>query len=432
MAPEMRRLALSLGVVGWLGVVGLLAAGAGGAQAQTPSGAQRALTRTLTRAMRLIGGTSGSYVVDLQTGQPLFSYSAAVGRPPASLEKIYTTSTALLRFGPNATLTTSIRGLGTIDSAGTWHGTLYLVGGGDPTFGSASFDRAWYGAGATMQRLVANLIAATHLTAIQGRIVGDESYFDSRRGTPPTFYRVDLPDVEGELSALAYDRGFADLHGDARQPRPALYAAQQLAGALRAAGVRVPPRTPVYTGRAPAQAQTLAAVQSPRMAKLLALTNTPSDNFFAEMLLKGIGARFGAGGTTAAGVAVVRAEVASVFGIHPYFVDGSGLSYSDSTSPFQVVSALRDLASNRPFFDSLAVAGQTGTLKDEARGTLAAGNCHGKTGTLSDVANLAGYCRARDGHTLVFAVLGDRVSDTYYAHTVEADVFAPALAAYDG
>ena len=46
-----------------------------------------------------------------------------------------------------------------------------------------------------------------------GSIVGDESLFDSLRGTPATGYAPAV-DVEGELSALAYDRGCAN-HGRA-------------------------------------------------------------------------------------------------------------------------------------------------------------------------------------------------------------------------
>ena len=47
------------------------------------------------------------------------------------------------------------------------------------------------------------------------------------------------------------------------------------------------------------------------MATLIKLTNTPSDNFFAETLIKDIGAKFGGAGTTAAGAAAVRSLVAS-------------------------------------------------------------------------------------------------------------------------
>lgn len=419
----MRRFVLTCGAL-----VTLLAAGAPVAGAQTRASA---LTTALNRGMQQIGGASGAYVVDLQTGQVLFADAARAGRIPASVEKIYTTSTALLRWGPNATLSTTVLGVGTIDTAGAWHGTLYLKGGGDPTFGAASFDDASYETGATMQRLVSNLVQGLHLTSVQGGIVGDESHFDSLRSTSESAFQPDI-DMEGLLSALAYDRGFANADGSTYQSRPALLAARQFALALRRAGVKVPARTPVYTGRTPPGAQQLTGVHSPRMAKLIQLTNTPSDNFFAEMLLKGLGASFGGAGTSAAGAAVVRAEVASQFGIHPHLVDGSGLSYADSTSPFQVVTTLGKLYGNPQFVGSLAIAGETGTLQHEMHRTAAQGNCRGKTGTLIAVANLAGYCRARDGHTLAFAFLANAVGSPAYVHFVEANQMAAALASYDG
>ena len=46
----------------------------------------------------------------------------------ASVEKIYTTSTALLRLGPTATFATSILGVGSQNPEGVWDGTLYLRG----------------------------------------------------------------------------------------------------------------------------------------------------------------------------------------------------------------------------------------------------------------------------------------------------------------
>jgi D-alanyl-D-alanine carboxypeptidase/D-alanyl-D-alanine-endopeptidase (penicillin-binding protein 4) len=352
---------------------------------------------------------------------------------PASVEKLYTTSTALLRFGPTATLTTSIWGTGSLDpTTGTWNGVLYLKGGGDPTFGSAGFDRSAYGTGATVQRLVAAFVQALHIKAVQGRIVGDESYFDSLRGTPPTGFRPDTSDVEGLLSGLAFNRGFANSTWTRSQSRPALYAAQQFTAALRAAGVSVPPTTPVYTGRVPVGATQLAQISSPPMSKLIGLTNTPSDNYLAEMLLKGLGASFGGAGTTAAGAAVVRQEMLSQFGITPVLNDGSGLSRADATSPLQVVTLLHQMYSNSYFFNSLAVSGQTGTLQHETVGTAAQGMCHAKTGTLHDVANLAGYCQARDGHELAFAFLANRLFNPDYVHFVEANRMAAALARYNG
>jgi serine-type D-Ala-D-Ala carboxypeptidase/endopeptidase (penicillin-binding protein 4) len=392
--------------------------------------ARQTLDRALNHGIGEAGSSSSAYVLDLTTGQALYSYKAQTTRLPASVEKLYTTSTALLRFGPDATLTTSVFGDGFLGSGGVYHGTLFLKGGGDPTFGSSSFDQANYGTGATLQRLVANLITATGIKAVQGNIVADGSYFDSLRGTPATGFAPSIY-VEGVLDGVAYDRGWLNSDGTVYQAHPTLYAAQQFAAALRAAGVSVPKSTPVSSETTPATATQLAVVHSPTIATLLRLTNTPSDNFLAETLLKDIGARFGGRGSTAAGAAVVRAELASRFGIAPRLDDGSGLSYSDATSPYQVVTLLDQMADNRLFVNSLAIAGETGTLQQVDPGTYARGHCQGKTGTLATVANTVGYCQARDGHTLAFAFLVNGNRNTAYVHNVVEANMMTALANYD-
>jgi D-alanyl-D-alanine carboxypeptidase/D-alanyl-D-alanine-endopeptidase (penicillin-binding protein 4) len=399
------------------------------AGAWAASAAQRTLGNALSGSLRAAHGASGAYVVDLNTGRAL--YSSAAGRPrlPASVEKLYTTSTALLRFGSSANLVTRILGSGTIDAHGGFHGTLYLRGGGDPTFGSSSYDNFAYGTGATMQRLVANLVRQSGITSVHGAIVGDESYFDSLRGTPPTGFQLSS-EVEGLLSGLAYDRGLADQQGTAFQSRPALFAAQRLSGALRAAHVSVPGGTRIYSDAARAGARLLATVHSPRIATLIHLTNSPSDNYLAEMLLKDLGARFGGRGSTAAGAAVVRGQMAQSFGIHPRLEDGSGLSRNDFTSPRDVVTLLSSLASNSAFTGSLSVAGLSGTMQAGLAGTYAQGRCRGKTGTLHDVANLVGLCTARDGHQLAFAFLMNSV-DPVNGHALE-DQMAVAVARYAG
>jgi D-alanyl-D-alanine carboxypeptidase/D-alanyl-D-alanine-endopeptidase (penicillin-binding protein 4) len=64
------------------------------------------------------------------------------------------------------------------------------------------------------------------------------------------------------------------------------------------------------------------------------------------------------------------------------------------------------------------VAGRTGTLAFRMRHTGAAGRCEGKTGTLTGVSNLAGYCLSANGHTLAFAIFTDGIS-TEAAHTFQ-------------
>jgi D-alanyl-D-alanine carboxypeptidase/D-alanyl-D-alanine-endopeptidase (penicillin-binding protein 4) len=422
----MRRLSTLLAAA----LVWLVPAPAGAAvrRARSHRMAESALVTTLSGRMAKVGNASGAFVEDLNTGAQLYADNARVGRLPASVEKLYTTSTVLLKFRSGARLSTHVLGSGQLEN-GTFVGTLYLRGGGDPTFGSAGFIKSNYGAGASVQKLVSNLIRSTGLTGFRGSVVADESMLDSRRGTPPYGYKPAF-DIEGELSGLAFNRGWVDAHGDYYFKHPAVEAGQQFVQALKTAGVHVPGSTKIRAGVTPATATPLAAVASPKMSTLVDLTNTPSDNFFAETLLKDLGARYGGAGTTAAGAAVVRSTIAARFGLHPQFNDGSGLSRYDHTSPFDVVSLLRQQLANATLLGSLAVAGRTGTLKGEMRHTIAQGQCRGKTGTLSNASNLVGYCRARDGHTVAFAVLMNRIYPGY-AHGIQ-NAMVEAIARYDG
>jgi D-alanyl-D-alanine carboxypeptidase/D-alanyl-D-alanine-endopeptidase (penicillin-binding protein 4) len=387
--------------------------------------AQSSLEAPLAREMRLAGPESGAYVYDLTNGTTLFSEHAEVSHPPASVEKLYTATTALELMGPEATLTTSVLATGHPGPDGRWEGDLYLKGGGDPTFGSASFIEARYGGqGATVTKLAA-LVKDAGIREVTGNVDGDDSWFDSLRGDPYSDYAPD-PELEGELSGLSFNRGETGSEGGAHAP--AAYAALEFRGALRGEGIKVHGGTAAVT---PAGATLVATETSPNLATLLGLTLPPSDNYFAETLIKDIGARFGGAGTTAAGAAVVRATIAKDFGLHPYLIDGSGLSHSDRTTPKQIVELLTQL-SHSPIGTTvrkdLAVAGETGTLSERMRGTPAQGRCQAKTGTLNGVSNLAGYCQTANGHILAFAFFNDDV-ELYEAHTIQ-DNMAIALARY--
>jgi serine-type D-Ala-D-Ala carboxypeptidase/endopeptidase (penicillin-binding protein 4) len=386
-----------------------------------------ALQAQLARQSAIAGSQSGAYVYDLQAGQVLFSARAEVKRPPASVEKLYTATTALERMGPGARLSTAVLGTGTLAPGGVWQGNLYLRGGGDPTFGSYAFIRSHYGGvGANVSALVTQLVRGGGIRALSGSIVGDESDWDSLRGEPSSGFAFD-PELEGNLSALAFNRGET---GAQKGPHaPAAYAARELWAALRRAGVKI--AGPVRTGATPHSAVSLAAVSSPTLAQLLGLMLPPSDNFFAETLLKDLGARFGNAGSTAAGAGVVQDTIAADFGLQPQVVDGSGLSRADKTSPLQVASLLAALYPTQvgaALRSHLAVAGRSGTLEHRMRSSAAAGRCQAKTGTLIGASNLAGYCRSVSGRTLVFAFFDDGI-EVELARAVQ-DQMAIALASY--
>src|SRR3954470_10325124 len=107
-----------------------------GAKAAGLTATKRVLSRELARA----GGSAGAYVVDLDTGRALYANRADVRRMPASVEKLYTTATAMLLYGTGGHLTTTVLAGGVPDEAGVLNGNLVLRGGGDPTFGPAAAD----------------------------------------------------------------------------------------------------------------------------------------------------------------------------------------------------------------------------------------------------------------------------------------------------
>jgi D-alanyl-D-alanine carboxypeptidase/D-alanyl-D-alanine-endopeptidase (penicillin-binding protein 4) len=378
------------------------------------------LQSNLGHQLALAGPADGAYVYDLTAKQAVFSERATTMRPPASVEKLYTATTALDLMGASTRLATTVSGVGHMAPGGIWEGSLYLRGGGDPTFGSTAFIHSHYGGvGASVSALVSQLVRTDGIHHVTGSIEGDESYFDSLRGEPSSDYQWD-PFLEGTLSALAFNRGETGHEGGPHAP--AAYAARELWAALKNDGVSI--RGSSGAATTPAGAVQLAQAQSPTVAQLLALMLPPSDNFFAETLVKDLGARYGGAGTTAAGAAVVSKTIASLLGIDPHVVDGSGLSEEDRTSPYQVADLLVELAPTpigAVLRNSLAVAGETGTLELRMRRTRAAGNCQGKTGTLTGVSNLVGYCQAADGHTLAFAIFTDGIP-TETAHTFQDNI----------
>lgn len=388
--------------------------------AETPAQLRAQLDRQLG-----IGGPGASALVyDITANRTLIARHAGELHPPASVEKLYTSTTALKLMGPNARMRTEVLGTGHLVD-GVWHGNLYLRGGGDPTFGSRGFIVSHYGGrGASISTLIHKLVHADGIREVTGDIEGDESYFDAKIGDPSSGYGFDVW-LGGRLSALAFNRGYVG--GMSGVHAPAEYSALRLELGLKHAGVRVKG----HSGAAltPRSARRLAVVRSPKLSELLHLMLPPSDNYFAETLVKDIGARFGGAGTTSAGAAVVRATIGSL-GIHPHVVDGSGLSRSDLTSPEQVVRLLRRISATKAgsvLRGALAVPG-IGTLEHRMTGTVAEGRCEAKTGTLEEVSNIAGYCTALGGHLLAFAFFDDGM-ELEKAHTIQ-DAMVEAVAGY--
>jgi D-alanyl-D-alanine carboxypeptidase/D-alanyl-D-alanine-endopeptidase (penicillin-binding protein 4) len=348
------------------------------------------------------GWASGAVIYDITAQRPLLTVRGDVARAPASVEKLYTSVALLSELGPNARLKTTVVGDGHLGPRGVWHGNLYLVGGGDPTFGDGAFNRTWeQGYGPTAHDLVTQL-AHDGIKRVTGWVIGDAARFDGLRGGPATGYGPDIPDFGGQLAGLTYDHG-----STFKKLNPGAFAAKELVLTMHGAHIGARPLN--RTLPAPAGAVPLASVTSPPLSVMLRLMDVPSDDFFAEMLSKQLGVEFGDVGSIQAGARVIS-EVISSFGLHPKIVDGSGLSRSDASSPGQVVALLRTVWNTpigRELLNALPVVGVNGTVQRIAAHSFAQGRCPAKTGTLNYVTNLAGYCTARDHHVLAFALMMD-------------------------
>jgi D-alanyl-D-alanine carboxypeptidase/D-alanyl-D-alanine-endopeptidase (penicillin-binding protein 4) len=381
-----------------------------------PAAAQAIDTSTLKASWdkreRKMGSHAGAYVVDLGTGQVLYARNADRVLAPASNEKLLTTASAIVRLGPAATLNTTVRADPDVVIApdGTLNGNLNLIGAGDPSLNDVA-----------MRDLVAQLKTAG-VTRVTGAIVGDESLFDSRRGSFDSAFGYD-PDLGGELGGLTWGHGRFDSRG------PAYYAASRLRYFLKLGNVKVTSKVAVAPTLA---SRALATHASPTIAELISITNHPSDNFYAETLLKLLGARAGTAGSTAQGL-VVAQRVLTELGVQAHMVDASGLSRSDRVSPHQIVRLLAAMAGRSEgalFRASLASPGEWGTLQHRMTGTAARGNCRAKTGTLNGVSALSGYCRDVSGHTIAFSLLENGVCATC-AKRLE-DQMVPMLARFTG
>jgi D-alanyl-D-alanine carboxypeptidase/D-alanyl-D-alanine-endopeptidase (penicillin-binding protein 4) len=372
------------------------------------------------------GSASGLLVVDAESEQVLCASAPGRARPLASNMKLFTTATALAHFGPDYRISTKVFADGPVDARGVLHGSLYLQGGGDPALGTPSFYNGYLGGLGTNLFALTPQIKAAGITSITGRLYADDTIFDRRRGVADSGYATS-PYI-GPLSGLAFNAGFSG-DGGSFSSDPARLAAVKLARSLRAAGVRVPPE--IAVGPTPPDAERIGLLRSPSLDSLVNITDVYSNNFFAETLIKLLGAHFGGAGTTAVGASVVESFARS-HGSVVNAVDGSGLTRSNRASPREVVDLLlgmQEEEAGEEFIQDLALTGQEGTVDGRMRGTAAYGRCRTKTGTISGVSNLSGYCFNRSGRVMAFSILMGSVGSTTLAHLYQ-DRIAGAVAGY--
>src|SRR3989440_5601489 len=115
------------------------------------------LGAALSRDMRAAGSESGAIVRDETADERLFAWNQGTPRVLASNTKLFTLGATLAKRGPRGTIATRAMAAHPLKPDGIVKGNLYLVGGGDPAFGSESWVGSHYGGGATVERLARGL-----------------------------------------------------------------------------------------------------------------------------------------------------------------------------------------------------------------------------------------------------------------------------------
>ncbi|WP_241236204.1 D-alanyl-D-alanine carboxypeptidase/D-alanyl-D-alanine endopeptidase [Brevibacillus marinus] len=428
------------------------------------------------------GMTVGIAVYNLATKQYLYAHQQDKLFVPASILKLFVTVAALERLGPDYRFKTEVYAAGPLTPGGVLAGDLVLKGYGDPSFSPED-----------LTALVEKLRDAG-VKRISGGIKVDESYFDDVRlgpawmwddevygysaqlsgltlnrnavtltiaanqeiGAAPTLTMVPANDyvtienevkmVEGQEADLTYARprgqntitvrGTLGVQGEAvEEPLavddPALFVGNALKHQLAAAGIALHPRVAVEKVQL-SEGTPLVTHYSRPLGELLQELNKESDNFYAEALLKTLGAERKGEGSFAAGCEVV-AEVLREAKIAGYRqVDGSGLSRLNLVTPDQLVKLLayvQEQEYKQIFEASLPIAGVDGTLKNRFLETPAANRLLAKTGSMSGVNGLSGYVTAANGEKLAFAILANGIYKSQYARELQ-DSIGTLLARY--
>lgn len=435
------------------------------------AGATSLLTRALNEqvaAARRVAPSLGVHVVDVESGDEVYAYNADRPQILASNTKLFTTAAALELLTPDYQFETPvlIRGA-TYD--GILDGDLAVVGGGDPNISGRFHDgdsfyifRRW--AASLRQRGVREVSGDLYLVhglfrdekihpewprdqlarwyeapvaalsfndncvlvrvapgAERGaparvklvpdlglfRVVAQVSTTSSRRRQRITVKR-EPGSHQITVSGRVYRRGPA-AEAWVTVPDPVEYFGAALRAALEEEGVRIYGRLrPVE--ELPGAVWERVTVYRSRLLPTLEVVNQRSQNFYAESVVKLLGARSSGEGSWQAGVGAVEGFMARL-GLDGELslADGSGMSRGNRATPRAVTQLLQHMFFHpwgREYLRSLPASGSSnGSWRRRLSAEPYRGNVFAKTGTLSGVSALSGYAKAVSGRVYAFAIL---------------------------
>lgn len=325
----------------------------------------------------------GIMIYDLTADSVLFQHNARQMLRPASTMKLVTAITALDRLGTNYNLSTKVYYTGTI-SNGRLNGDIYCVGGFDPMVDMEDI------------KAFAQQLHQMGIDTIRGRIIADCTMKEDLDYGEGWCWDDDNP----RLKPLMVGR--EDIFVDG------------LIQEMMNNGIIIE-ELQISEGRCSSNA-THVATRSHSIDQLLDRMMKMSDNFYAEALFYQIAASTGHRPAKASDARSVVKKLISKLGLgsQPYKIaDGSGLSLYNYVSAELETKLLRYAWLQGELFDhlyfSLPIAGTDGTLEKRMGRTAADGNVRAKTGTLTGISSLAGYCEAENGHQLCFSIINQGI-----------------------
>ncbi|MBN6053428.1 D-alanyl-D-alanine carboxypeptidase/D-alanyl-D-alanine-endopeptidase [Nonomuraea sp. RK-328] len=405
----MRRTSASLVAGALVAAVAWASSPTTSAIALEPSPGVADLTQDINQILsdsRLTIARAGVVVKSAATGEELYSTDAGKQMIPASNTKLFTSAAAAETLGLDYRFPTTVLSAGRkIGSALT--GDLVLRGTGDPTMLAEDYDA------------LAAKVAAAGIKVVTGKLVADDTWFDSRRLGNDWAWDDETAYYAAPISALTaapdrdYDAGSVIVSvaaeggkvkvsttpetdylkivnkatvgsstdvlierqhnsrtvvitGTVANPYQewvavddaTAYASSLFRKALGKHGVRV--LGPTVTGAAPDGAAELAKHESMPLSELLVPFLKLSNNIHAEILTKAMGRKVSGQGTWAAGLKVAT-DFAKANGVQVINMrDGSGLSRRDGFSPgsiAQLLTAVRGKPWFKTWYEALPIAG---------------------------------------------------------------------------
>ena len=412
-------------------------------------------------------------VKDIATNKTIYQFRPNNSTIPASNMKLVTTAAALELLGPNFCFQTKLEIDGTLNSKGELNGNLYIRGGGDPTLGSEhlgdkDFLIKWVEEikKAGIKKITGQIIADGTIYDDQGvnpkwtwEDIGNYyaagaygiSYMDNTyqlvlrsgiEGTTPEILRMnpDIPSLtfENNLTSTLITSDNSTIYGAPHSnlrgirgeipanreefivkgdiPNPGLLLAEQFQDKLIENGIDIH-QFPSDIVPKTANRRVILVQESPPLSEIIKETNVNSNNGYCEQIFRYLALQKNAVATSNGAVKVVRSFWKSKgLPVEQLFMyDGCGLSPEDAVSSQFLVDLLvymQTISPNREaFFNSLPVAGKSGTLTNFLERTALQGKVHAKSGTISRVKCYAGYIDLKRKN-YVFAIMVNNPNGT--------------------